>query len=62
MLIILQISHGKLRAFKLDLLDKDVIVIENGGRESDQRTLYFDGTVNVSGNEAGVVVISPENK
>jgi len=45
-----------------DLPDEDVIVIENEGGESDQWTLYFDGAVNVSGNGAGAVVISPENK
>jgi ribonuclease HI len=45
-----------------DLLNEDVIVIENGGGESDQWTLYFDGAINVSGNGAGAVVISPENK
>jgi ribonuclease HI len=45
-----------------DLPDEDVIVIENGGGESDTWTLYFDGAVNVSGNGAGAVVISPENK
>ena len=43
-----------------DLPDEDVIVIENRGGESDQWTLYFDGAVNVSGNGAGAVVISPE--
>ena len=41
-----------------DLPDEDVIVIENGGGESDQWTLYFDGAINVSGNGAGAVVIS----
>jgi ribonuclease HI len=45
-----------------DLPDEDVIVIENRGGESDMWTLYFDGVVNVSGNGAGAVVISPENK
>jgi ribonuclease HI len=45
-----------------DLPDEDVIIIENGGGESDTWTLYFDGAVNVSGNGAEVVVISPENK
>jgi hypothetical protein len=41
-----------------DLPDEDVIVIENGGGESNTWTLYFDGAVNVSGNGAGAVVIS----
>jgi hypothetical protein len=41
-----------------DLPDEDVIVIENGGWESNTWTLYFDGAVNVSGNGAGAVVIS----
>ena len=30
--------------------------------ESDTWTFYFDGGVNISGNRAGAVVISPENK
>jgi len=45
-----------------DLPDEDVIVVESESEESDQWTLYFDGAVNVSGNGAGAVVISPENK
>ena len=36
--------------------------MEDGGRESDTWTLYFDGAVNVSGNGVGAVVISLENK
>jgi len=49
-------------SLNFDLPDEDVIIIENGGGENDQWTLYFDGAVNVSGNGAGAVVISPENK
>ncbi|XP_073260499.1 uncharacterized protein [Populus alba] len=45
-----------------DLPDEDVIVIKDGGRESNTWTLYFDGAVNVSGNRARVVVIFLENK
>ena len=47
---------------KFDLPDEDVIVIEDGGGESDTWTLYFDGAVNVLGNGVGAVVISAENK
>ncbi|XP_011015770.1 PREDICTED: uncharacterized protein LOC105119341 [Populus euphratica] len=49
-------------SLNFDLPYEDVIVIENGGGESDTWTFYFDGVVNVSGNETGVVVIFPENK
>ncbi|XP_073263054.1 uncharacterized protein [Populus alba] len=38
-----------------DFPDEDVLVIE-----SDWWTMYFDGKVNVSGNGAGAVIISPE--
>jgi hypothetical protein len=37
-------------SLNFDLPDKNVIVIENGGGENNQWTLYFDGAVNVSGN------------
>jgi ribonuclease HI len=40
-----------------DFPDEDVLVIE-----SDWWTMYFDGAVNVSGNGAGAVIISPEGK
>ncbi|XP_061951794.1 uncharacterized protein LOC133674601 [Populus nigra] len=49
-------------SLNFDLLDEDVIVVENESGESDQWTLYFDGAVNVSGNGAGAIVISLENK
>ncbi|XP_034892465.1 uncharacterized protein [Populus alba] len=45
-----------------DFLNEDVIVIEDGDGESYTWTLYFDDAVNISGNGAGAVVISPENK
>jgi ribonuclease HI len=40
-----------------DFPDEDVLVIE-----SDWWTMYFDGAVNVYGNGAGAVIISPEGK
>ena len=40
-----------------DFPDEDVLVIE-----SEWWTMYFDGVVNVSGNGAGAVIISPEGK
>ena len=43
-----------------DFPDEDVLSIEEGKRE--WWTMYFDGAVNVCGNGAGAVIISPEKK
>jgi ribonuclease HI len=43
-----------------DFPDEDVLSVEEG--KSDVWTMYFDGAVNVCGNGAGVVIISPDNK
>ncbi|XP_011014739.1 PREDICTED: uncharacterized protein LOC105118468 [Populus euphratica] len=45
-------------SLNFDLPDEDVIVIENGGGESDAWILYFDSIINVSGNRVGEIVIS----
>jgi hypothetical protein len=45
-----------------NLPDKYVLVVEDDKEVSDWRTLYFDGAVNVSGNETGEVIISLKKK
>jgi len=44
-----------------DFLDEDVLVTKRE-EKSDWWTMYFDGVVNVSGNGAGAVIISPKRK
>jgi len=43
-----------------DFPDEDVILVEEG--KSDCWVMYFDGAVNVCGNEASAVIISPDKK
>ena len=43
-----------------DFLDKDVLSVEEG--KSDWWTMYFDGAVNVCGNGASAMIISPNKK
>jgi len=44
-----------------DFPDKDLVVVAKK-EEPNWWTLYFDGAVNVYGNRAGVVMISPNRK
>ncbi|XP_073264246.1 uncharacterized protein [Populus alba] len=46
---------------KFDFLDEDVLVTEKE-KKSGWWAMYFDSAVNVSGNGAGAVIISPEGK
>jgi hypothetical protein len=50
------------KLLNFNLPDKYVLVVEDDKEVSDWRTLYFDGAVNVSGNETGEVIISPKKK
>ena len=43
-----------------DFPDEDVLVVEEG--KSKWWTMYFDGAVNVCGNETGAMIISPNKK
>jgi len=43
-----------------DFPDEDVLSVEEG--KSDWWTMYFDGAVNVCGNGASAVIISPDKK
>lgn len=44
-----------------DFSNEDVLVVEKE-EESDWLTMYFDVEINVYGNEARVVIISPNRK
>ncbi|XP_073268737.1 uncharacterized protein [Populus alba] len=56
-LTVTESAMGYYEPLNFDFPDEDVLVIE-----SDWWTMYFDGAVNVSGNGAGAVIISPEGK
>jgi len=45
-----------------NLSNRDVLTIENNSEMNDGWTIYFDGVVNVSGDGAGVMIISLEKK
>jgi hypothetical protein len=47
-------------SLNFDFPDEDVLVIEE--EKSDWWIMYFDGAINVCGNEAGAVIISPDKK
>jgi hypothetical protein len=47
------------RPLNFDLPDEDMLLIENDSKESDWWILYFDVAVNISGNGARVIIISP---
>ncbi|XP_061945039.1 uncharacterized protein LOC133669048 [Populus nigra] len=47
---------------KFDFLDEDVLIVEEDKEKNDWWIMYFDGAVNVSGNGAGAVIISPDKK
>jgi hypothetical protein len=41
---------------KFDLLDKDVLTFKDNIKMNDWWTVYFDGAINVLGNETGTVL------
>jgi hypothetical protein len=45
---------------KFDFPDEDVLSVEEG--KLDWWTMYFDGDVNVCGNRADAMIISPNKK
>ncbi|XP_061965340.1 uncharacterized protein LOC133689500 [Populus nigra] len=47
---------------KFDFPDEDVLIVEEDKEKNDWWIMYFDGAVNVSGNGAGAVIISPDKK
>ena len=47
-------------SLKFDFPDEDVLSVEEG--KLGWWTMYFDGAVNVCGNGAGAVIISPDKK
>ena len=47
---------------KFDFPDEDVLIVEEDKEKNDWWIMYFDGAVNVSGNGAGAVIISPDQK
>jgi hypothetical protein len=47
-------------SLKFDFPDEDVLSVEEG--KLDWWTMYFDGDVNVCGNRAGAMIISPNKK
>jgi hypothetical protein len=47
------------RPLNFDLPDEDMLVIKNDSKESDWWILYFDVAVNISGNGARAIIISP---
>ena len=47
---------------KFDFPDEDVLIVEEDKVKNDWWIMYFDGAVNVSGNGAGAVIISPDKK
>jgi hypothetical protein len=44
------------------LSGEEVLIAEDNGKMNDWWTMYFDAIVNIPGQEAGVVIISPKNK
>ena len=49
------------KPLNFDFPNKDVLVVEKK-EEPDWLTMYFDGAINIYGNWAGVVIISPSKK
>jgi len=45
-----------------DFLDENVLSIEEGEGKTNWWTMFFDGAINVYGNGAGAVIISPDKK
>jgi hypothetical protein len=43
-----------------DFLDENLLVIKEEEEKTDWWTMFFDGAVNVYGNGAGVVIVSPD--
>jgi len=52
-----KLCRGRLWGTKFDLPNKDVLIVKDDGEMNYWWTMYFDGAMNILGNEVGVVII-----